>query len=579
MTPPASERFGRYVLLAPIAEGGMGEVWRARSEAGLGLGKTVALKRIAPRLCTDAEFVAMFIEEARISLVLGHPNIVNVFDAGREGDQLFLAMEHVDGRNLHDVIGRCLVATGHPLPERHALYVAAEVSRGLEHAHRRRGADGRRLGIVHRDVSPGNILCSYEGDVKLTDFGLAKAAVRAYQSVFGTIKGKAAYMAPEQAAAGPVDGRVDVFGLGAVLYEMLAGKGPYARFEAERDVLEAARRGDVAPLTSLRPDLDASLCAIVDRALAPAPGDRWLTAMAVHDAIARYAAARGMALSAADWAEFLTQLFDVPATTVPPHPFVHALGMGLGLGTSTAPPPSPGGGPTARMQLGATPAVPAAVFAGGEVAKIPEVPSTILVPPPSSRAHRRRRAAIGAVVTAVAAASALLGLMGTNRAIQRGPVVVRAPATTDPLPDDAEPGSASGNRPVTVPSAIEESTLSPEIALVPPRPAPPRKPPWAPAAEGLRPTRGGAISAEGRDPDARPKEVAVVSFGSDPWAEVSVDGVPLCRAPLGCKDRELSPGRRRVRFINPAAGRCKDITVHLVAGLNPPLTVDLEPCR
>lgn len=601
-----SETFGRYTLLEPIAEGGMGEVWKARSESGLGLGKIVALKRIAERLGSDDDFVSMFVEEARISLALSHPNIVQVFDAGREGRRLYLAMEHVEGKNLHDVIQRHLVERGAPLPERCALTIAAEVARALDHAHRRRGADGSRLGIVHRDVSPGNVLVAFEGDVKLGDFGLAKSTIRAYQSLYGTIKGKAAYMAPEQARAEPVDARTDVFGLGAVLYEMLTGEGPYARAGSEREMMEAARHGGHPAIRAVRPDVAPDLGALVDRALAAKPEARFPSADELRRAIEGYAAAAGHALSVADLAEWMTGLYPPAFKTRPPHPFAQALGEGLGLGPGplsiSVSAPTARLGPEARAALAEalarnpgrpTPEIAAAVAAAVDTPPAPMAPSPrpVEAPPGSATGGRPEPPTVprSPIRWAEAPTTEIVRRGGRWRLPALALVAVGAFVAVAALLKASPPPSPPPTpSPALTPTNVEIRALA--QARPPPSPRPTTEPaPPLPAAADRRRIRGAATpppaaAAAPSEPPAAPPAVAVpeadavVSIASSPWADVTVDGKSFCRTPLTCRKKALRPGKHEIVFRNGPANRCARRVVVLESGSNPDLTVDLDPC-
>src|SRR5919199_2395251 len=202
--------FGRYLLLDRVDVGGMAEVFLARVTSGEGAGSLVALKRLLPTLADDLELVAMFLDEARIAVQLDHPSIARVEDLGREGGSYYIAMEYVPGKDLAALLA-LLSRRGEHMPVPLAAHVALRVLEGLDHAHRRRGADGAELGIVHRDVSPRNVLLSFSGDVKLIDFGLARAAGLGARDADGMLRGRAAYMSPEAARGRSVDRRADIF--------------------------------------------------------------------------------------------------------------------------------------------------------------------------------------------------------------------------------------------------------------------------------------------------------------------------------------------------------------------------------
>lgn len=261
------DRFDQYQIVEKIASGGMAELYKARRSGAEGFEKTVAIKKILPHLADDEQFIAMFADEAKLAAQLNHPNIVHIYDLGKiESGGYFIAMEYVEGRDLRAILeaGR---ETGSPLPVPLAVYVAAKVASALDYAHRRRDADGGELNIVHRDVSPQNILISYEGDIKLCDFGIAKAASKVSQTKSGALKGKIQYMSPEQAWGKPIDRRSDLFSLGVVLSEMLTGERLF-RGDSDMTVLEKVRVAEVAAPSSINPEVPKSLDAIVLKTLA-----------------------------------------------------------------------------------------------------------------------------------------------------------------------------------------------------------------------------------------------------------------------------------------------------------------------
>jgi len=273
--PHASpDRFGQYEVLERIAAGGMAELSKARLSGVQGFEKIVAIKKILPHLADNDEFLTMFADEAKLAAQLNHPNIVHIFDLGKiEAGGYFIAMEYVEGRDLRSLLqsARDVVA---PLPTPLAVYVASKIAAALDYAHRRRDPEGRELNIVHRDVSPPNILISYEGDIKLCDFGIAKAASKASQTQSGALKGKVQYMSPEQAWGRPLDRRSDIFSLGCVLYEMLTEQKLFGG-DTDLSVLEKVRAAQVAPPSTINPEVGKNLDAVVLKALAREPEDRY----------------------------------------------------------------------------------------------------------------------------------------------------------------------------------------------------------------------------------------------------------------------------------------------------------------
>ena len=276
MRPELSDRpFGKYELVERIASGGMAEVFRGRVRGPEGFVKEVCLKRILPHFSDDLEFVEMFVAEARVAAQLHHANIVQIFDFDSVDGQYYIAMELVDGVDLRRLIQRTR-ASGVAFPIDVAVYIATEILKGLHYAHTRRW-EGRPLGLIHRDVSPHNVLVSHAGEVKLADFGIAKAASRASATRTGVVKGKLPYMAPEQASAGTVDARVDLYATGVVLYEMIAGGRPFVA-DSDAELLAAILSAPVPPLSDRREDVPQVIDEIVRKLLARNADERFLVA-------------------------------------------------------------------------------------------------------------------------------------------------------------------------------------------------------------------------------------------------------------------------------------------------------------
>ena len=271
------DHFGQYEILERIASGGMAELYKAKRTGVEGFQKIVAIKKILPHLADDEEFVTMFADEAKLAAQLNHPNIIHIYDLGKiQAGGYFIAMEYVDGRDLR-AIQQGGGDMGVPLPVPLAVYVASKVAAALDYAHRRRDAEGHELNIVHRDVSPQNILISYEGDIKLCDFGIAKAASKASKTQSGALKGKIQYMSPEQAWGKPIDRRSDLFSLGVVLHELLTGERLF-RGDTDINILEKVRVAEVAPPSRTNPEVPQNLDAVVLKALAREPDDRYANA-------------------------------------------------------------------------------------------------------------------------------------------------------------------------------------------------------------------------------------------------------------------------------------------------------------
>jgi serine/threonine protein kinase/DNA-binding NarL/FixJ family response regulator len=272
----AERNFGQYRLEERIAVGGMAEVWRASMVGLEGFKKTVAIKKILPHLAENDEFVAMFVDEAKLAAQLSHENLVDIYDLGRIDSDFFIAMEYVDGKDLRSILNR-LTQSQERMPLGLALFIAARTAAALDYAHTRRNANGEPLGLVHRDVSPRNILISHSGNVRLCDFGVAKAVSSVGRTEIGALKGKIPYMSPEQAAGAPVDCRSDVFSLASVLFEIVTGRRLFVE-DNEITLLDAVRRGVTDAPRAVRADLPEEVSAILERALSKDPAKRYQTA-------------------------------------------------------------------------------------------------------------------------------------------------------------------------------------------------------------------------------------------------------------------------------------------------------------
>ena len=299
--------FGRYELLKRLAGGGMGEVYLARQRGLDGFQKLLVIKTLLPHLCEDEEFITMFKDEARVTAQLIHPNICQVFEFDQVGDTYYMAMEYLRGEDVRRMWKACELK-GTPLRVPLICRVIADAAAGLDFAHSLRNSAGEPYHIVHRDISPQNILVTFEGGVKLIDFGVAKAAGRAQHTRTGALKGKYSYMSPEQVAGLDIDGRSDIFALGIVLHELLTGR---RLFKAESDVQTLARvREALVPKPSrLNPQLPPGLDEIVLKALAKNPDDRYRTAQEFRLALEDWLIQGRMSASSAHLAEFLKVLY------------------------------------------------------------------------------------------------------------------------------------------------------------------------------------------------------------------------------------------------------------------------------
>jgi tRNA A-37 threonylcarbamoyl transferase component Bud32 len=557
--------FGKYRLLEPLASGGMADVWRAETTGAAGVVKEVALKLVRGEHEARSEFVRMFVEEARLASRLGHANIVQVFEFDEVDGRYYIAMELVRGRSLGRVAERAR-ELGLRLGLPRSVHVGAEVARALAYAHRLAGPDGAPLGLVHRDVSPHNVLVSFEGEVKLADFGIARAMSRAGLTEPGTVKGKLAYMAPEQARGGPLDGRADVFALGVVLWELCAGRRLFAR-DSDAATLAAVLDGPPpSPPSAWNEAVSPELDAVILGALERDPAARTASAQELATALGRVLLS--LARSPEDW--------DLRA-------LMHQLWP---EGAIAAPPTSE---PTRVRSRGAAdaPAAEAEAIAaakaveeqaarldgprdeveerGGRWTETSDVPTrTAAIERPPRRRRRARAAAlavIGVVVAATAAGIASgvgVSRLQTSRIGSRGdtpnPNPTPNPSASSPnapgagsrdtgagLGDtegglgDTEGGARARSAGAGAGLASSPSTSSSRRA----------SPPSSPPLEAVRPS----VKSKGTPVPAGTPGILHVTSTS--WAYVSVDGRPAGETPVTL---ELPPGRYRVRASHPRHG-------------------------
>jgi serine/threonine protein kinase len=299
------QQFGKYRLIEQLAAGGMAEVFLAVAQGDAGFVKPVVIKRLHKHLGSDSQFIQMMIDEARITSQLNHGNICQVLDLGAVEGDYYIAMEYVSGEHLGTLQDRAR-RLEIPIPPEAVVHILCEVLAGLDYAHRKRGSDGHPLKIIHRDVSPQNVLVSFEGDVKIIDFGIAKARLRQVQTEAGIIKGKFRYMSPEQAAGEEIDQRTDVFAAGVVLYELLRGE-PHSLDLSDGAVLRKMRRADFEPLP--RP-VPALLRAALTRALERFPGDRFSSAAEFRAALLDVLRQHGRGFDRTALAALMQRVFD-----------------------------------------------------------------------------------------------------------------------------------------------------------------------------------------------------------------------------------------------------------------------------
>ncbi|HPC82694.1 MAG TPA: TonB family protein [Thermoanaerobaculaceae bacterium] len=454
--------FGQYDLIEPIATGGMAEVFKARMRGVEGFQKIVAIKRILPHLTDNDEFVTMFIDEAKLAAQLQHPNIIHIYDLGKLERSYYIAMEYIDGRDLRSIL-RMLEEKERRLPLGLALFIASRLAAALDYAHRKRDLQGRDMVLVHRDVSPQNVLISYDGDIKLCDFGIAKAASKASHTRAGALKGKLQYMSPEQAWGKDLDLRSDIFSLGLVLYEMLTGRKAFAG-DSELSILEQVRSPRITPPRDIDPAIPPEVERVVMKALKENREERYQTAGELAADLNNILQSIRPAPGASELGAFLAELQGRERATtgvVAPAPRPAAVPQ--------PPPPAPPAAPAAKPKPAPAPAAPAA----------PRVPSLEI----SQVVAPQRRIPVGLVAgAAVVVIAVVLAVLFLSRE--------RKPA---PAPDVSQ----------VVQEAISSMQLTPTPAAEPEQPTPPPAPTRA-VPVAVVPTPAPAVAT--RAPAAAPTE-------------------------------------------------------------------------
>jgi serine/threonine protein kinase len=412
MPPPTSTRvlpskFGRYALFDFIGKGGMAEIYLARAQTELGASRLCVVKQILPELAEHSQFAEMLIYEAKLAARLSHANVVQVFDLGRADERLFIAMDYVEGFDLNELLKRCTKQKV-PLPLEFALLIVGEALKGLGYAHRRLDDEGKPLGIVHRDMSPSNILVSFEGEVKLCDFGIARATELVEPAGVESddaIKGKAGYMSPEHARGEKIDARADVFAIGIVLWELLAGRRLYKR-DDDLSLLEQARRAEIPELPRRGLTNEDQLHAVVKRALSVDREGRYPTAHAMHQDLEAYVAGAKLVASPLRLGEWLVANFgtDMVSQRRARERALAALELGAPVKIVPLPPKTPPPSPVVER-------IPSSI-AGAAMDVSPRSVQVLPILPDVTTPRRRSPVAyvIAAVVAIVLVAVALLAM-------------------------------------------------------------------------------------------------------------------------------------------------------------------------
>jgi TonB family protein len=472
--PEGPREFGQYTLLRRIATGGMAEVWQARMKGVEGFQKTVAIKKILPSLTDSEDFVTMFIDEAKLAAQLQHNGIIHIYDLGKIADDYYIAMEFVEGKDLRSILNQAR-SSQRPLPLGLALLVAARLAAALDYAHRKKDFEGRELGLVHRDVSPQNVLIGYEGDIKLCDFGIVKAVSKASKTQMGALKGKLQYMSPEQAWGKTVDARSDIFSLGALLFEMLTGRRLFAG-DSEISILDAVREGKLDRPRNIDPSIPREVDELVAHALARDPDDRFQTAGQMQRELEKVLAGLKPQPVQADLAAYMHLLFGDEARV------------------------------EERSVLGAAVAAasaPAMVPAAAEAASKPDREVAAIPPREGASAEagegKGRGLLIAAILAAVVIGAAVYYFFGRGKSAEPPPAI-EAPQTA-PAPEGAN-GSAAGGVPPAV-QPTQEST-APASSAPASGVAPAASSPSAPAKPAAEPQKTATVTPPAAAPAVKP---------------------------------------------------------------------------
>lgn len=571
---------GRYILGELLGRGGMAEVFAGRALGSLGFQKPVAIKRLLPSLASDEEFVGRLVDEAKLLVGLQHTNVISVLDLVRDGDDVFLVMEFVDGPSLRQLLGAHRGARGEPLPLSLATYIAQMACAGLEYAHARpTGA------IIHADISPSNLLITTSGEVKVADFGIARR-----EGIATAVEGKWAYMPPEQAKGQPLTARSDEFALGVCLYELLTGVHPFARRVTEYGRDEAAIR-EVRPPRELRPEIPVALEQACLRAMAADPAARFARVQHLHDALSEIRFREGWRDGASELAGLIRDLQGM-ARPAPPDALAMVAGAAAaGKTVMTAHPVtivtrSLIGAAESDPQVPALPALPEAPpfgELGGMGATTPHA-WTVSSRVPTRMPHRRRwitavavlsSAILAGMIAAIAIAAG--GDHGVDPALTAAPPPVAAQAplaepTTAPVPALAAPVDPAPAPAPTGADTDEPAAAPGPTAIEPADPAPAP----APARRGDRtaPPRRVRTATDPAPPEpAASGDVGYLQVAATPWAYVTVAGKQY-EAPATIK---LPPGSYNVVFTNPDLRAKVTRFVTVRAGKNRPLRVNLAP--
>jgi hypothetical protein len=533
------EIFDKYEIVRRLAYGGMGEVFLARQGGAARFDRLVILKSLRPELAQDEEVVEEFLEEARLAATLNHPNIVSIHEVGEWAGTYFIAMEYIHGEDVFRLCQQA-IAQGRWVPPRVAVRMARDAALGLDAAHSAKTPDGQDLKIVHRDVTPRNLMVRLDGVTKVVDFGVAKAADRAARTVTGGLKGTIAYMSPEQAFARGVDARSDQYGLGVILWELLAKQRLFGGKDSI-EVLEAVRSAKVGPPSDANEAVPKALDDLVMRMLAPERDDRFPSCRVVADAMSQWLGEMAGPPGQERVSAFVTDVAGdaVEARTADLTP----TGMGLVPTESTVPTPAPrpatglasgrAGWLAAAASIALATGMGIALFTQGP-RPLPPLPPLDAGPAPSGEPARLAAAATAPPVEPTVSSPAVT----TNEAADAGAPPVLAVAERPPIATGEGRSSRPRRPPVRKPAAVVASATPSTTA------------PSSTSPSSTSPTGSPVTTA----PPAveQNKAPALVTLDTVPWTQVTVDGAAKGATPV--YRMELKAGRHIVHLVNPEEG-------------------------
>ncbi len=548
--------FGKYELLKKVGTGGMAELFLARQTGIEGFEKLIVIKRILPHL-TDSrhsgQFVQMLLDEARLAAQLSHPNIIQIYDLGRVGDQYFIAMEYINGVDLSQILKREMERGGY-VPVEHVVKIATYVCEALSYAHKRTDDRGRPLRVVHRDVSPHNVLIAFDGGIKLTDFGIAKASSQMLKTQVGTIKGKWAYMSPEQCAGRQVDHRSDIFSVGVLIYQLTTRMLPFAG-KTEKSFMQSILSDSPAPPSAHREGYPRGLEVILQRALSRDPDQRYPDALELQVALEGFLMEQKAVSNSTLISEYVRGLFsdliEIQAKASPDGRTATVEGILDALEVSSSiryvVPPLPAG----RAEEPVSPPVEAEeptsptrrLKKKGDGTYVLVTPSQVISRPwvrvrtavESLGSRARRLLLVGSVLACVLVLIAVFAGRSPDRAGQYLPVMLILDAWKQAASRVSLPEPPAGGE-----------TGKPERR--------PRKPP-----------RKKVVPATGK---------GTLTVNTRPWSEVWVDGRKLGLTPLAYK--ELPAGRHKLVLRNPRLKLKKTVWIRIQPGKPTELEVDLR---